>query len=103
MFDRTRRVSVHQLNARGSVVDGYLRAGKHGILGLADDDDAYAVPLSDYYDGEQSLLRVSGYGGDSEKELSMRPRSSHSCATRPRRRIRTAFRFTARSGSVGET
>ncbi|WP_435095822.1 hypothetical protein [Halorubrum sp. N11] len=34
---------------------------------MADDDDAYAVPLSDYYDGEQSLLRVSEYGGDSAK------------------------------------
>ena len=51
-----------------SDVDGHLRASQHGVLALADDDDAYAVPLSYRYDGERFLLRVSGDESDSEKE-----------------------------------
>lgn len=50
-----------------SEVDDQLRAGEHGVLGLADDDDAYAIPLSYHYDGERFLLRVSEHGDDSEK------------------------------------
>lgn len=48
-------------------IDQYLRAGSHGVLALADGDDAYAVPLSYHYDGERLLLRVSAHGDDSEK------------------------------------
>jgi nitroimidazol reductase NimA-like FMN-containing flavoprotein (pyridoxamine 5'-phosphate oxidase superfamily) len=50
-----------------SDVDEYLRAGDHGVLGLADGNDAYAVPLSYHYDGDRFLLRVSEHD-DSEKE-----------------------------------
>lgn len=50
-----------------SDIDGHLRAGEHGVLGLADHDDAYAVPLSYHYDGERLLLRVSEHDHDSEK------------------------------------
>ncbi|TKX79167.1 pyridoxamine 5'-phosphate oxidase family protein [Halorubrum sp. SD626R] len=50
-----------------SDVDDHLRAGHHGVLGLARDDDAYAVPLSYHYDGERLLIRVSGHDRDSEK------------------------------------
>jgi hypothetical protein len=49
-------------------VDEHLRAGEHGVLGLADGDDAYAVPLSYHYDGDRLLLRVSCHGADSEKK-----------------------------------
>lgn len=42
-------------------VDEHLRAGQHGVLALADGDDAYAVPLSYHYDGERFLLRVSDH------------------------------------------
>ena len=48
-------------------VESRLRAGEHGVLGLADDGDAYAVPLSYHYDGDRLLLRVSEHDGDAEK------------------------------------
>ena len=50
-----------------SDVEDHLQAGEHGVLGLADGDDAYAIPLSYHYDGERFLLRVSEHGHDSEK------------------------------------
>ena len=50
-----------------SDVDARLRTGEHGVLGLADGDDAYAVPLSYHYDGDRFLLRVSAHGDDGEK------------------------------------
>ena len=50
-----------------SAIDTRLRAGEHGVLGLANDDDAYAVPLSYHYDGDRLLLRVSEHDGDGEK------------------------------------
>jgi nitroimidazol reductase NimA-like FMN-containing flavoprotein (pyridoxamine 5'-phosphate oxidase superfamily) len=50
-----------------SEADSYLRAGEHGVLGLAHDNDAYAIPLSYHYDGDQFLLRVSEHDDDSEK------------------------------------
>jgi hypothetical protein len=48
-------------------IDARLRAGEHGVLGLADGDDAYAVPLSYDYDGDRFLLRVSTHDDESEK------------------------------------
>ena len=48
-------------------VEERLRAGDHGVLALADGDDAYAVPLSYHYDGDDLLLRVSDHDGDSQK------------------------------------
>ncbi|QUO48295.1 MULTISPECIES: pyridoxamine 5'-phosphate oxidase family protein [Halorubrum] len=50
-----------------SEVDSRLRGGEHGVLGLANGDDAYAVPLSYHYDGDRLLLRVSEHDGDGEK------------------------------------
>jgi hypothetical protein len=49
-----------------SDVEERLRAGEHGVLGLADSDDAYVVPLSYHYDGGRFLIRVSEHD-DSEK------------------------------------
>ncbi|MFB6169837.1 MAG: pyridoxamine 5'-phosphate oxidase family protein [Haloarculaceae archaeon] len=40
-------------------VDERLEAESHGVLALADGDDAYALPLSHHYDGDRLLLRVS--------------------------------------------
>lgn len=51
-----------------SEIDSRLRDGEHGVLGLANRDDAYAVPLSYHYDGDRLLLRVSEHDGDGEKE-----------------------------------
>lgn len=50
-----------------SEIETYLRAGEHGVLGLAEGDEAYAIPLSYHYDGDRLLLRVSEHDGDSEK------------------------------------
>ena len=50
-----------------SEVERSLRAGEHGVLALARDDDAYAIPLSYHYDGERVLLRVSDHEGPTEK------------------------------------
>lgn len=50
-----------------SDIDDYLRAGEHGVLGLASDDDSYAIPLSYHYDGDRFLVRVSEHDGDSTK------------------------------------
>ncbi|WP_066416335.1 pyridoxamine 5'-phosphate oxidase family protein [Halorubrum aethiopicum] len=50
-----------------SDVDDRLRAGEHGVLGLADGNDAYAIPLSYHYDGDRFLLRVSDHDDESEK------------------------------------
>lgn len=50
-----------------SEIDDRLRSGEHGVLGLADGNDAYAIPLSYHYDGDRVLLRVSEHDADSEK------------------------------------
>ncbi|GAA0526754.1 hypothetical protein SAMN04488066_10257 [Halorubrum aquaticum] len=51
-----------------SEIEDRLRAGEHGVLGLANDSDAYAIPLSYHYDGDRFLLRVSEPDDESEKE-----------------------------------
>ncbi|MDT3436039.1 pyridoxamine 5'-phosphate oxidase family protein [Haloarcula sp. 1CSR25-25] len=48
-------------------IDDRLRAGEHGVLGLAEDNEAYAIPLSYHYDGSRLLLRVSDHDEESEK------------------------------------
>lgn len=48
-------------------LEEHLRTGEHGVLALADNDDAYAVPLSYNYDGNQFLFRVSGHDDNAEK------------------------------------
>jgi nitroimidazol reductase NimA-like FMN-containing flavoprotein (pyridoxamine 5'-phosphate oxidase superfamily) len=58
---------VYTSGMNESEVDAHLRAGEHGVLGLADDNDSYAIPLSYHYDGDQFLLRVSEHDDDSEK------------------------------------
>ena len=58
---------VYTMGMTDAEVDERLRAGQHGVLGLADADDAYAVPLSFHYDGERFLLRVSDHDDDAEK------------------------------------
>lgn len=47
-------------------VDRRLHEEHHGVLALARDGDAYAVPMSFHYDGETLLLRLSREG-DSDK------------------------------------
>lgn len=58
---------VYTTGMTESEVDDHLQAGEHGVLGLADDNDAYAIPLSYHYDGERFLLRVSQHDHESEK------------------------------------
>ena len=50
-----------------SELDSYLRTGEHGVLALAKENDAYAVPLSYHFDGDIFLIRVSEDDDESEK------------------------------------
>lgn len=59
---------VYTTGMSAAEVEEQLQAGEHGVLGLADEDDAYAIPLSYHYDGERLLLRVSEHDDDSEKK-----------------------------------
>lgn len=47
-------------------IDDRLRAAPTGVLALAAGDDAYAVPLAHYYDGDRLYFRL-GRGGGGEK------------------------------------
>jgi len=58
---------VYTSGMNESDIDDHLRAGEHGVLGLASDSDAYAIPLSYHYDGDRFLVRVSEHDGDSTK------------------------------------
>jgi len=58
---------VYTSGISASDIDDYLQAGEHGVLGLADENDAYAVPLSYHYDGDRFLIRVSEHDDDSQK------------------------------------
>lgn len=61
-------------------VEYYLQAGEHGVLGLADGDDAYAIPLSYHYDGKRFLLRVSHTPeGDKERFLETTDTATFAC------------------------
>lgn len=59
---------VYTTGMTESDVDKRLRTGEHGVLGLADDSEAYATPLSYHYDGSRLLLRVSEHDEESEKD-----------------------------------
>lgn len=52
-------------------VEHRLRTAETGVLALADDGDAYAVPLAHYYDGEALYFRLGETEG-SEKETFLR-------------------------------
>ena len=58
---------VYTVGMSEDELDQYLRSAEHGVLGLADDGDSYAIPLSHHYDSERLLLRVSDHDDDSEK------------------------------------
>lgn len=58
---------VYTTGMTESDVDDHLRAGEHGVLGLAANNEAYAIPLSYHYDGDRFLLRVSEHDDDTEK------------------------------------
>ncbi|GAB7011181.1 pyridoxamine 5'-phosphate oxidase family protein [Halorubrum trueperi] len=44
-----------------------LRERGHGVLSLARDSEAYAIPVSFGYDGERALMYLLQFGEDSEK------------------------------------
>lgn len=59
---------VYTVGMNEAELDERLRTGEHGILALADGDDAYSIPLSYHYDGDRLLLRVSRHDDESEKQ-----------------------------------
>lgn len=58
---------VYTVGMDTAELEDYLRTGSHGVLALADGDDAYAVPLSYHYDGDRLLLRVSTHDDDEKR------------------------------------
>jgi nitroimidazol reductase NimA-like FMN-containing flavoprotein (pyridoxamine 5'-phosphate oxidase superfamily) len=58
---------VYTVGMTTAAVDTRLREAEHGVLALARDDEAYAVPISLHYDGTRLLLRVSSPDGDGGK------------------------------------
>ncbi|WP_162224555.1 pyridoxamine 5'-phosphate oxidase family protein [Halorussus amylolyticus] len=57
---------VHTFGMEAEELDELLRTGSVGVLALADDGDAYAVPVAYDYDGESLVVRL-GASPDSEK------------------------------------
>ena len=57
---------VETVGMTESELEDHLRGVETGVLALADDGDAYAVPVSFRYDGGRLLLRLTD-DGDSEK------------------------------------
>lgn len=50
---------VYTIGMTETELERRLRAGEHGVLALADGDEAYAVVLSYHYDGDRLLVRAS--------------------------------------------
>lgn len=50
-------------------VDERLQTVKTGILALARDGEAYAIPLAHYYDGERLYFRLGMTEGDTKREF----------------------------------
>jgi nitroimidazol reductase NimA-like FMN-containing flavoprotein (pyridoxamine 5'-phosphate oxidase superfamily) len=48
-------------------IDGFLYECGHGLLSLAKDDDAYAIPVSFGYDGDAIFLYLIRFGEQSKK------------------------------------
>lgn len=72
---------VYTIGMDESELEAYLRAGHHGVLGLADGDDAYAIPISYYYDTGRLVLRVSGdqAAGDKQRFLATTATATFVC------------------------
>jgi len=60
---------VHTTGMDEADVEAHLHESEHGVLALADADDAYAVPISHHYDDERLLLRVSHHGDDAAEKV----------------------------------
>jgi hypothetical protein len=58
---------VYTVGMNETEIDELLRTTGHGVLALADADEAYAVPLNYHYDGERFLLRMSEHDAESQK------------------------------------
>ncbi|WP_283402772.1 pyridoxamine 5'-phosphate oxidase family protein [Halorubrum sp. DM2] len=50
-------------------VDERLRTAGTGVLALADGNDAYAVPLAHYYDGNELYFRLGTTEGSTKRDL----------------------------------
>lgn len=49
---------AHSRGMDDSEIEARLESTETGVLALADDDDAYAVPLAHYYDGDGLYFRL---------------------------------------------
>ena len=50
-------------------VEERLETAETGVLALADGNDAYAVPLAHYYDGERIYFRMGSTEGSTKREF----------------------------------
>ncbi|WP_135824077.1 pyridoxamine 5'-phosphate oxidase family protein [Halorussus ruber] len=57
---------VYTFGMTDEELDEYLRENDIGVLSLADDGDAYAIPVGYHYDGERLVVRL-GERDDSTK------------------------------------
>lgn len=58
---------VYTVGMNEAEIDELLRTSEHGVLALADGDDAYGVPLAFHYDGGDAILLRLGRFDESEK------------------------------------
>jgi nitroimidazol reductase NimA-like FMN-containing flavoprotein (pyridoxamine 5'-phosphate oxidase superfamily) len=58
---------VHGVGMSDAEIDGVLYEQGHGVLSLASDGDAYAVPVSFGYDGETIFMYLIQFDGQSKK------------------------------------
>lgn len=52
-----------------AAVDARLRSARTGVLALARDGDAYAIPVAHYYDGDALYFRFGTTNGDRKREF----------------------------------
>ncbi|WP_418280242.1 pyridoxamine 5'-phosphate oxidase family protein [Halorubrum sp. DTA98] len=69
---------VYTVGMTAAEVESYLRGRQAGVLSLASDDDAYAVPVSYFYDGTSVFVRL-GEGGDESRKMAFVESTDEAC------------------------
>ncbi|MFB6072207.1 MAG: pyridoxamine 5'-phosphate oxidase family protein [Halobacterium sp.] len=59
---------VYTVGMDDAAVEEHLTDAEYCVLALADDGDAYAVPLSCHWNGDELLLRLSEHGDETKFE-----------------------------------
>ncbi|WP_265109965.1 pyridoxamine 5'-phosphate oxidase family protein [Halosolutus halophilus] len=59
---------VYTFGMEADEIERRLEAGAVGVLGLADDSSAYAIPVDYHYDGESLYIRLADDGSSTKIE-----------------------------------